>query len=252
MEHLLKYGNVYQHQKETAANTLFGASEDAMVPQPEPPAPVTWNLMEKLTKEKEVAGIYISGHPLDAYAVEVKQFATCPIDRMMKFQNSPVKIAAFVSSANHRFTKRGDGFGFFSLEDYASTTEIALFKEDYQQYKNLLEPGSCVLIDGTIRMDRYRGEWTLKVNNVNLLSSLLERKTSTIEIQLPLTQIQPKLMEQLDTIFKANKGQKTLRFSVIDSKNKQVVKFLSEKRKVKIDNELTLALQEMNLTYKLS
>ncbi len=252
MEHLLKYGNVYQHQKETAANTLFGASEDAMVPQPAPPPHITWNLMQKLTKEKEVAGIYISGHPLDAYAVEVKQFATCPIDRIMQFQNSPVKIAAFVSGANHRFTKRGDGFGFFTLEDYASTTEIALFKEDYQQYKNLLEPGSCVLIDGTIRMDRYRGEWVLKVNNVNLLSSLLESKTSTIEIQLPLAQIQPNFLSQLETVFKENKGKKTLRFSVIDPKNKQVVKFLSEKRKVKIDDELMTALQDMNLTYKLS
>ncbi|HHB79711.1 MAG TPA: DNA polymerase III subunit alpha, partial [Saprospiraceae bacterium] len=239
MEHLLKYGNVYQHQKETAANTLFGASEDAMVPQPEPPTHTTWNLMEKLTKEKEVAGIYISGHPLDDYQVEVKQFASCSIDRMMQFQNATVRIAAFVNSANHRFTKRGDGFGFFSLEDYSSTTEIALFKEDYQQFKNLLEPGSCVLVEGTIRMDRYRNEWTLKVNNVHLLSSLLEKKTSTIEIQLPLAQIQPKMLDRLETLFKANRGQKTLRFAVIDPKNKQVVRFLSEKRKVKIDHELT-------------
>ncbi len=252
MEHLLKYGQVYQHQKATAANTLFGASEDVMVPQPEPPACQPWTLMQKLTHEKEVAGIYISGHPLDDYAVEVKQFASCSIDRMMNYKNAPVRIAAFVSKANHRFTKRGDGFGFFSLEDYAGTTEIALFKEDYQQYKNLLEPGNSVLVEGMIRMDRFRNEWTLKVNKVSLLSSLLENKTSTIEIQLPLTQIQPKMMDQLENLFKANRGRKTLRFLVIDRTNKQVVKFLSEKRKVKIDHELTSALQEMNINYKLS
>ncbi len=252
LSHLLKYGQAYQHQKSTAANTLFGASEDAMVQQPNPPDCPPWNLMQKLSYEKEVAGIYISGHPLDDFKDEVKHFANCPIDRMDSFKNSKVKMAVFVAGENHRTSKRGDGFGFFTLEDYASSTEIALFRDDYLQYANILKPGSCVLVEGTIRHDKYRNDWVLKVSNVTLLSTLLLNKTSTIEIHLPLAQIEPKLMDKLENLFKENTGSKTLRFKIIDPKNRQVVHFLSEKTKVKIDNDLTHALREMHIDYKLT
>jgi len=106
MEHLLRYGAAYQSQKSNAANSLFGASEEALIPKPNVPEGREWSLVEKLTKEKEVAGIFISGHPLDDYLLEA-QLASCTLDKIDSFKGREVKLAVIVIGAQHRISRKG-------------------------------------------------------------------------------------------------------------------------------------------------
>ena len=118
MEHLLKYGAAYQNQKSQAANSLFGASEEALIPKPKlPEGGRQWSLVEKLTKEKEVAGIFISGHPLDDYLLEA-QLASCALDKIDSFRGREVKLAVIVIGAQHRISRKGTGWGLFIIQDF--------------------------------------------------------------------------------------------------------------------------------------
>ena len=84
LEHLVKYGNAYQNQKAQAATSLFGDSDEVMIPEPKTPVAEPWALIEKLNREKQVTGIFISGHPLDDYRMEVDHFTSCGLDELEK------------------------------------------------------------------------------------------------------------------------------------------------------------------------
>ena len=113
IEHLLKYGAGYQSQSLNASASLFGDTADSvMMENPSVPVVEEWNLIQKLNYERDCVGIYLSGHPLDDYKIETA-FANVTLDRADEFKNQRVKIAAFVSSVNHRVSKKGTGFGIF-------------------------------------------------------------------------------------------------------------------------------------------
>ena len=110
-----------------------------MIPTPEIPADAKqWSLIEKLTREKEVTGIYISGHPLDDYKMEVDNFTTCSLDRIEEFKGQKVNIAAIVTTANHRISKKGTGWGLFTIQDYNDLLEFPLFSEDYAKIQTFI------------------------------------------------------------------------------------------------------------------
>ncbi|RME12772.1 MAG: DNA polymerase III subunit alpha, partial [Bacteroidetes bacterium] len=102
IEHILKFGAEYQHQKSTAATSLFGDIDAFEIPEPEIPNVEPWPLIQLLEKEKEVTGIYISGHPLDDYQVEVERFATCALEEIDTRKGQAVKLAGIVSKVQHR------------------------------------------------------------------------------------------------------------------------------------------------------
>jgi DNA polymerase-3 subunit alpha len=144
LEHLLKYGNAYQNLQLQSVNSLFGDTSDVMMPEPTVPQAEPWSLIEKLTKEKEVTGIYISGHPLDDYRIEVENFTTCGLDRIENFKGQKVNIAGIITQAQHRVNKKGNGWGLFTVQDYNTALEFPLFTEDYQKFKHLLHQGAVL------------------------------------------------------------------------------------------------------------
>ncbi|MEZ4987137.1 MAG: hypothetical protein R2795_19205 [Saprospiraceae bacterium] len=143
IEHLVKFASSYHSQKMAAATSLFGDVQDeVMIQMPTPPACRTWSLIEKLDKEKEVTGIFISGHPLDDYRLEIENFVTCSLNHADQHQQkSTIQLAGSVSAVRHMISKNGNGWGIFSVSDFDGELEFRLFGEDYQKFKHLLEPG---------------------------------------------------------------------------------------------------------------
>ncbi|MDV7395132.1 hypothetical protein RZS08_27345, partial [Arthrospira platensis SPKY1] len=118
LEHLVKYGHAYQSQKAEAMTSLFGDSDEVMIPEPAVPEGAYWPLMEKLNREKEVTGIYISGHPLDDYRAEIEAHTTCSLEEIENYMGREIKIAGIVVRANHRISKKGTGYGQFTIQDF--------------------------------------------------------------------------------------------------------------------------------------
>jgi DNA polymerase-3 subunit alpha len=252
LEHLLRYGHAYKAQVAEAANSLFGATDEVLMPEPSIPECPPWSLIEKLNREKEVTGIYISGHPLDDYRVEVETFTNTGLDKIEDMKGREVRVAGIVTGAQHRISKRGTGWGLFTIQDFFGSLEFALFSEDYQKYKNLLENGQCVFIKGNYQQRYNSDEFQLRIQDVRLLEAIGEDMTESVTLRIPLDRMSEDMLSQMDTICKEHKGKHDLKLQFIDRKNKRTLNLVSKARKVHAGSEFISAIERIGLGYKVN
>ena len=252
IEHLLRYGNAYQSQLAQAQNSLFGASEDAMIPEPKVPEANDWSLIEKLTKEKEVTGIYISGHPLDDYSLEVQHFTTCTLEDAESNAGQKLKLAAIVTSAQHRISKKGTGWGLFTIQDYNSSIEFPLFGEDYQKFKHLMNEGEVLFLEGKFQPRWNSDELQLKLTTVRQMAAIGMEMTESITLKLPIDILTKDLIARIDRLCNENKGKHRLKMEFIDLNQKIKLKTISQSHKVNADNEFVNELLKLGVNYKLN
>ena len=252
IEHLLKYGAGYQTQKSSAVNSLFGESaSDSMMAPPSVPRAEEWNLIQKLNYEKDLVGIYLSGHPLDDYKVEMT-FANMTIDRLPEVRNQKVKVAAFVVAATQRVAQNGNPWGFFTIQDYTGSYEFRLFKENYARFAPLLQPGASVFIEGEMKQRYNSEEYEFSLREVKFLGGLSEEMTESITIQVPIEQITEKMIQNLEDLCKKHKGKHKLKVNLIDSTNRQTLNLFSTDKKVTVDTTFIAAVEKEGLGYKLN
>lgn len=254
IEHSLKYGNAFQNQQAQAKNTLFGDSKDAMIPEPAVPEGNSWPLIEKLTREKEVTGIYVSGHPLDDYRLEVKNFMTCSLGRVDQFKNSDtsIKVGGIISSVQHRISKNGNGWGLFELSDFNTTLEFRLFGEDYLSFKHMLIEGKAVYLKAKFQKSWRNDDRELKVQDIKLLDGIAETMTESITIKLPLEKISNNTIDALDVLCKMHQGKHRLRMEIIDRNQKLKVAMVSKERGVNANNDFIKELERLGVNYLLN
>ena len=251
-EHLLKYGNAYQLQKAQSVNSLFGDSDEVLIPEPKIPEAGDWSLIEKLTREKEVTGIYISGHPLDDYKVEVENFTTCPLDQTDRFKGQNVKLAGIVTVAQHRINKKGNGWGLFTIQDYNGMLEFPLFSEDYQKFKHLLETGAVLYIIGSFQKRWNSEEYQLKIKEVRQLDSIGSDLTESITLKIPLERISNDMIDHIDRLCKQKRGKHRLKVLLLDRHHKMSLNLISDDRKVNADNDFIAELEKIGVAYKVN
>ena len=253
IEHLLKYGAGYQSQSSSASTSLFGDTADSvMMTTPSVPKVDEWNLIQKLNYEKDCVGIYLTGHPLDDFKIETG-YANMTLDRASEFKNQRIKIAAFVSAVNHRVSKKGTGFGIFTIQDYKGSLEFALFNEDYARFSPILQPGISVYIEGDMKPKwNSTEEFELKIKEVKQLASIGESLTESITLMIPIEQISNAMINNLDDLCKKYKGKHKLKMNLIDSTNRQTLNLFSPDKKVNVDSDFIAAVEVFGLKYKLN
>ncbi|MFK7983121.1 MAG: DNA polymerase III subunit alpha [Saprospiraceae bacterium] len=252
IEHALKYGNAYQLQKAQNVNSLFGDSDEVLIPEPPMPKAEPWSLIAKLTKEKEVTGIYISGHPLDDYKMEVANFATCSLEKAENIKGQPLKLAGIVAAANHRISKKGTGFGFFTIQDYNGSMEFPLFSEDYQKYKHLFEVGQALYIHGTFQKKWSGDDYMFKISKVELLENVAANMTSSLTLRLPIESLTKELVHNIEMICKAHEGKHKLKVHIIDRAAKMKLQLVAKTQTVNADNDLISKLKKLGVAYQVN
>jgi len=252
LESLLKYGNAYQTQKKEMAFSLFGADAvDQTIPQPKMPEDVEeWGLMERLKREKEVTGIYLSGHPLDDYKFEVRKF-TKPIAKLDNFKDQEVAIGVIVISANHRVSKKGNPFAFIAVEDHdGRSMDMGVFGNNYLKYKHLLDVDMVLYIKGKYQKSwRDETQYELRLKEIHLLDEVGNEKIKGIAVNLPVQQITPQLIDQLDTICQKYKGEQIFSVNVLDVENKIKLQLDSKNRKINADSLFIKELEKLELKF---
>ncbi len=254
LEQLLKYGSAWQNQRESSAHSLFGdlGADAISMPEPEPPATEPWPLITKLRNEKEVVGIFISGHPLDQYKYEIKQLTTCSVDRVQEFSHaSKINIAGLVIKANHRISQKGTGYGSFTIQDFDGELELMLFSEDYAKWKHLFLEGESLFITGKMQQRFNSDEWQFKVTQVVQLDSVATQKIDAVTISIPLNLLTPESIAKLDTMIKERKGPHQLKMQVLDYQNKISLQMQSQNRKVYADTDFAKAVEALGFECKL-
>jgi len=247
IENLIKYGSAHQEDKVLSVNSLFGDLSDTVsIPEPKVPKAEEWNLIFKLQKERDVVGLYLSGHPLDDFRYEWENFAT-PLANVENFKGRKVNVAGFVLKAEHRISQKGTGWGRFTLQDYTGSLEITMFSESYAKFKSFFEEGTTVYVEGEYKQRYNSDEMEFKVLNVRLLETIGEEKTTSVTLKIPVEKISAEFIEQIEKICTNHKGKHTLHMELIDYQNKEKLPFTSMGKKVTVGNEFIAAMEVLGV-----
>lgn len=254
LEHLTKYANAYQAQLASAASSLFGAIQEEVLPtEPSPPDAIEWLLPVKLAREKEVTGIYVSGHPLDGYKVEIENYVTCGLADLnpQKYGRSTVKLAGMIVGARHLVSKNGNGWGIFELGDYDDTIEFKLFGEDYQKFQHILNHGTALFLTATFQKKWQSEELELKIGEIKLLEGVGRELTNAIILKMPLEDLTDAKVIQLDELCQRYPGKSKLRMVFYDREADSKLKMFSLKRTVDPDTDFVNGVEQLGIKYRL-
>lgn len=252
IESILKYGNNFKDQTGSATLSLFGDMTDQFLVKPEIPECTPWPLIEKLEKEREMTGIYLSGHPLDDYKAEVANFTNCLISNIELVKMPKIKVAAIVTAANNRVDRKGNPMGNFTLQDYSGSFDLTLFREDFQKHGHLFKYGNVIYVEGMWK-PRYNNDgFIFSLINVSMLSDIASNLTESLTIKLSLDDINANRIENLDKIFSRKTGKQKLKFCVFNPTDNTVLNLMSTERKVNIDTEFLSQLETLGYEFSLS
>lgn len=252
IEHALRFGQAYQQGLEKTQNSLFSGHESFEIPEPNLPQAEPWPLIDKLTREMEITGIFISGHPLDDYRLIVENFTSCSLDKIEHFKGQNVNLAGFVAKADHRISKKGTGWGIFTLQDYQGSLEIMLMGNDYQDYKGRLEAGQAVYVKGIYQKIRENEDYRFKISQVKQLATLGNSLAESIMIKLSVQGVTEQVLQQLQAWIKKYKGKHLLKIKLIDYQNQAMLDMVSKDTKINVCNELIDELVKAGLEYKIN
>ena len=242
VERLIKYANDYQNTQSSSQSSLFGGGVAAYIPEPALPDVEEWPLIEKLKYEKEVIGIYLTGHPLDNYKFEMEKYCNTTVAELKNMQKArsgeggedvmaafaalrkrgEVTVGGLAGNVQHKMTKTGKPFGTFVLEDYNESYEFALFGDDYVKFRNMMVNGYFLHIKGTIEEKfRQKDNWDLRINAIGLLSEMRDKLTKSLTVNLDLHTLNNNLLNGIQEAVNVNNEKYpnrncTLKFKIRD------------------------------------
>ena len=255
IEKAIRYGNKYQESKNSSQVSLFGETsevqfEELVIPECEP-----WNVMEKLAKEKEVIGFYISGHPLDDYKTEMDNFCNAKLDilkNLQQLEGRELTFGGILTDVQHRIAKNGKGWALFTLEDFKDSYEFKIFNEEYLKYRHFLVMNSFLYIKTKLNRAWRDGDVRIQFVNMQLLQDVMEKMSKKITVQIDIAALDEKKVDSLKKITNKYKGDKNLNFLVYDLEEKVKINMPSRNTKVDICKELLDELAEEKLKFKLN
>lgn len=254
-EKAIKFGNGMQNSTHSAENSLFGALAPIEVVAPKIHNVEEYGLIEKLNKEKELIGIYLTGHPLDNFALEVKSYTTANTQTYKNKPNQVVKMAGIISACSSRFTKKGTKFCNFTFEDYEGSIEIFLFGTDYVDFSNYVEIiGNMVFITGSYQAKKYnKDEYEFKITNIELLADVKDKLTSGIKLSFELEQINEEFIENVVAVIENHPGNHNISLEVIDRVEQIRVGLYSKSKRVDVTQDFINELEDAcEVQYKLN
>ncbi|MGB7394063.1 MAG: DNA polymerase III subunit alpha, partial [Pricia sp.] len=261
LEKVVKYGAKFQENENSAQVSLFGDASEVQIPEPTVPPCEEWGTMEKLRREKEVVGIYISGHPLDDFKTEIDAFCNADVacaNELENFVNRELCFAGVITDVQHRVSKNGKGWAMFTMEDYSDSHEFRIFGEEYLKFRHFLMMNSFAYVkvfvkEGwTNRETGKKGDPRMQYNSFQLLQEVMETYAKKLTIKLNIDELKEDGIHRLKDTLIMHKGSHPLNFVVYEMDQQIKVKLSSRKQKVQISSELLLSLKENDVHYKLN
>ena len=244
LDTLVRYGQKYQQDKAEMQNSLFGALDMEIATPPIPKTDVRWSDIERLNKERDLVGIYLSAHPLDEYKIVLDNLcnATCPelADRGIALRDrDDITLGGIVTGVQSRFGKNNKPWGIITLEDFNGSGELALFGEDWLNMNGKFIEGAAVYITGKMRPRFYNSEEKeLKVTNVELLQSVKEKAIDRITISMNSDLLDDQVVAELSELVAEHPGRTKLFFQLRDSTGKHHVLLRSKTKLIDVKHQL--------------
>lgn len=248
-EKVIRYSTKLQQETDSAQASLFGGSTGTQMPQPKIDNIEPFSEIEKLHFEKEVVGVYISGHPLDNFKFELDSFTNTPVTELNDLDSKEGKdcrVGGIVASVEHRMTKTGKPFGKLAIEDYSGKFEFTMWSEDYLKYKSFLMPGLFLFIEGKVSRKTW-GDMSMefKFKGIELLNELGVKRTKGLQLKMNSVNISPDLISQIEKLCNEYSGVCPLYLKIQDDEEKINLELLSRKFRVKPVNEMVVQFRKI-------
>lgn len=257
-EKMIKYGNQKNLGNDTSQASLFGGEDTIEVTEPTLPKVEPWSALEQLSREKEVVGFFISGHPLDPYKliIEHRCNANCAQLKagLEPFKNREVTFGGIITGFENRTSKTGNAFGKLIIEDYQGSVELMLFGKDFVEYNKYMVQGLFVFVKAKVA-ERYNqpGSLEIKLNKIELLDEVKKSAFNLIKLKIKLAQLNEGLVFKLDTLINSHEGKSSIEFYLEDEEQHQNIKLYSKKNKIAIDNSFLNELDKFTeVVYELN
>lgn len=253
LEKIIKFGNVFQAQAASSTNTLFGDIQMPDIVPPKLPECEPWPLSVQLDYEKEVTGMYMSGHPLDNFKFEMRYYNITPLADYNEFKEAitthanpsrQFRVAGLVVDAQHRFTKTGKNFGILAIEDYSGKSEFMLWSEDYVRYTTYMEKGLIVMVEGGFRQRYNSDQYEFKLSKIHLLETVKPTLTKQVVLDVQPQFVNEDFVNFLETNVKTNPGKTTLKVNITDIRNNYRVGMYSLGSGFTMNDEMAVFLNE--------
>lgn len=249
MDILLRYGNKYQMDKSSSAASLFGDDNFVAIAKPEVPLCERWSDLERLNKEKELVGIYLSAHPLDEYRIILNYVCNTGMteleDKDSLAERGDILLGGIVTGFREGMTKTGKPYGILRLEDFTGSGEIALFGQNYIDYAKYGKEGMYLLISGKMEARKYKENvFDFNIASIKLLQDEKDKLIENISITLPIHDLDEQTVNELTTIIHNNPGNSLLYFKVVDGNNNISLNLFSRSVRLTVTKELVDYLTE--------
>ena len=248
LEKAMKYAARTQQDQQSAQVSLFGGSSGVVMPKPKLDYVEPFTEIEKLNLEKEVVGIYISGHPLDNFRFEMQAFCKTACSELVDLETilgREIKLGGIVSGVEHRTTKTGKPFGKFTLEDYSGNYTFTLFGDDYLKFKNFMNLGWFLFIEGAVIKNTWgQQNIEVKIRNIELLNELGIKRSKGVQLRINSVDLNQEMIGAIEDVCQAYAGNTPLFLKIQDDKENISLDLLSRKFRVNPINDMAVQMKK--------
>ena len=255
IEQLMRYGQRFQTEQNNAQQSLFGGGEHVDIQRPVLPACADWSQLEKLTKEREMVGLYLSAHPLDDYKIIIDHMCKTQLSELENLdalKGQEIAVAGMVVGVQNLMTKTGKPWGKFKLEDYNGGHEFALFGKDYENFRKYLFPDYFLFVRGRVQAKPYNDkELEFKIISMVQLQEMRDTIKEMI-VQLPIEEVTEAFIHDLTEKVRESKGDTLLRLNVYDRGAQVSLRLFSKSHKVSLSQSLVGYLDDNSIHYSIA
>ena len=251
IEKAIVYANKIQKEKDTKQTSLFGGSNGSDIPQPPIPNIKPFNKIEKLKIEKEILGLYISGHPLDKYKFEIKNLCNTNFKKLKDNYKingkTNLNTAGIVTEVQHKISKNGKPYGSITIEDFDDSYNFLFFSDDYIKFKNYMELGWFLFLSGKMK-NKWNNpeELEYKIDDIKLLTKVRDDLIKELHLKINIDDINSEIIDNLKKDLKnSKKGNCHLKITIVSNDNGKTLSLdmISREKKISIDDNFLKSIE---------
>ena len=257
LDTLVRYGNRYQADQAAAANSLFGGENVVEIATPEILPADRWSDLDRLNRERELVGIYLSAHPLDEYAIVLEHVCNthmADLEDKAALAGRDITMGGIVTSVRRGISKNGNPYGIAKIEDYSGSAELPFWGADWVNYQGYLGERTFLYIHAKCQPRQWKpDELELKITGIELLPDVKEKLIEKITILLPLSALNKALVSDLSELVKRHPGSTELYFRLQDPEDHITLDMVSRPLKLSVGRELISYINEHpNLEFQIN
>jgi DNA polymerase-3 subunit alpha len=252
VEMAIRFGNQVQNDAMNSQASLFGEAGSLEIKEPELPQIEPWSLMEKLQREKELVGIYISGHPLNNFKFEIDHFTTHTLqdleEQNLKLEGADIRLAGLINTVREAVSKNGKPYCIFTLEDFSGTREFAMFGERYTDNKSWIELNAQIFIVAKGEKSyRDPDKLDLNIQQMTFLEDTVANQLKKVTIDMSVNDINEAMMTKLFDLVD-ERGKVGLCFKI--KSGDKAIKASSARYKIQMDEITKGKLEDLGLNFR--